>query len=234
MAVGADLEAFGTTGAEEPTTSRSRRPSPRPAPRSQTLDDATLGKWRDIARETAWKDSRATLRAARRALQMARGWREPRLRAGSRRASTAPALPTVRPGSLDRAIRAVNHFVMLSASSRSSPRPPWSSPTASSCATSSTSPTTGRTRPRLPHRRRRPSARRGRAGAARACRHRGGARSASAAREPLLAASSSTILICSPSALLGGADLRAPARGLGGQPALRTPSGGRRCGFPTG
>ena len=22
----------------------------------QTLDDATLGKWRDIARETAWKD----------------------------------------------------------------------------------------------------------------------------------------------------------------------------------
>ena len=55
MAVGADLEAFGTTGAKA-DDEQVEKVFAKAGAKVQTLDDATLGKWRDIARETAWKD----------------------------------------------------------------------------------------------------------------------------------------------------------------------------------
>ena len=55
MAVGSDLEAFGTTGAKA-DDEQVEKVFAKAGAKVQTLDDATLGKWRDIARETAWKD----------------------------------------------------------------------------------------------------------------------------------------------------------------------------------
>jgi len=55
MTVGAELEAFGQAGAKADDTKVEQIFSKAGA-KVQNLDEATLGKWRDIARETAWKD----------------------------------------------------------------------------------------------------------------------------------------------------------------------------------
>jgi TRAP-type C4-dicarboxylate transport system substrate-binding protein len=55
MAVGAELEAFGQAGAKEDDTRVEQIFSKAGAKVSQ-LDDQVLGQWREIARETAWKD----------------------------------------------------------------------------------------------------------------------------------------------------------------------------------
>ncbi|KAB1077368.1 TRAP transporter substrate-binding protein DctP [Methylobacterium soli] len=55
MAVGAELESFGQAGAKADDTKVEEIFSKAGA-KVQNLDEATLGKWRDIARETAWKD----------------------------------------------------------------------------------------------------------------------------------------------------------------------------------
>ncbi|WP_238297207.1 TRAP transporter substrate-binding protein DctP, partial [Methylobacterium soli] len=55
MAVGAELEAFGQAGAKADDTKVEEIFSKAGA-KVQNLDEATLGKWRDIARDTAWKD----------------------------------------------------------------------------------------------------------------------------------------------------------------------------------
>ncbi|MCJ2143101.1 TRAP transporter substrate-binding protein DctP [Methylobacterium sp. E-066] len=55
MAVGAELEAFGQTGAKEDDTRVEQIFSKAGAKVSQ-LDEKSLGQWRELARETAWKD----------------------------------------------------------------------------------------------------------------------------------------------------------------------------------
>jgi len=55
MAVGSDLEAFGTAGAKA-DDEQVEKVFAKAGAKVQTLDDAALGKWRDLARETAWKD----------------------------------------------------------------------------------------------------------------------------------------------------------------------------------
>lgn len=55
MQVGAELEAFGTQGAKADDEAVEKVFSKAGA-KVSTLDEATLGKWRDIARATAWKD----------------------------------------------------------------------------------------------------------------------------------------------------------------------------------
>jgi TRAP-type transport system periplasmic protein len=55
MAVGAELEAFGQAGAKADDT-KVEEVFTKAGAKVQNLDEATLGKWRDIARETAWKD----------------------------------------------------------------------------------------------------------------------------------------------------------------------------------
>ena len=55
MTVGAELEAFGQAGAKADDTKVEQIFSKAGA-KVQNLDEATLGKWREIARETAWKD----------------------------------------------------------------------------------------------------------------------------------------------------------------------------------
>ncbi|MEH3147800.1 MAG: TRAP transporter substrate-binding protein DctP [Methylobacterium frigidaeris] len=55
MAVGAELEAFGQEGARA-DDERVEQVFSRAGAKVETLDEATLGKWRDIARDSAWKD----------------------------------------------------------------------------------------------------------------------------------------------------------------------------------
>ncbi|GJD51182.1 Solute-binding protein [Methylobacterium crusticola] len=55
MAVGAELEGFGQDGAKADDT-RVEQIFAKAGAKVETLDEATLGKWRDIARESAWKD----------------------------------------------------------------------------------------------------------------------------------------------------------------------------------
>lgn len=55
MAVGAELEAFGQDGAKEDDT-RVEQVFGKAGAKVQLLDEKTLGQWRDIARDTAWKD----------------------------------------------------------------------------------------------------------------------------------------------------------------------------------
>ena len=55
MATGAELEAFGTKGAQEDDI-RVEQIFSKAGARIDALDEATVGKWRDIARDTAWKD----------------------------------------------------------------------------------------------------------------------------------------------------------------------------------
>jgi TRAP-type C4-dicarboxylate transport system substrate-binding protein len=55
MAVGTELESFGQTGAKEDDTRVEEIFSKAGAKVSQ-LDEKSLGQWRDLARNTAWKD----------------------------------------------------------------------------------------------------------------------------------------------------------------------------------
>ena len=55
MAVGAELEPFGQSSAKA-DDKRVEDVFAGAGAKVRTLDEATLGKWRDIARETAWKD----------------------------------------------------------------------------------------------------------------------------------------------------------------------------------
>jgi len=55
VAVGAELEAFGKKGAQEDDIEVAKVYEKAGAKISK-LDKATVGKWRDIARDTAWKD----------------------------------------------------------------------------------------------------------------------------------------------------------------------------------
>ncbi|KMO38547.1 TRAP transporter substrate-binding protein DctP [Methylobacterium aquaticum] len=55
MAVGAELEAFGQEGAQADDT-RVEQIFSKAGAKVETLDEATLNRWRDIARESAWKD----------------------------------------------------------------------------------------------------------------------------------------------------------------------------------
>ncbi|GJD83686.1 TRAP transporter substrate-binding protein DctP [Methylobacterium haplocladii] len=55
MAVGAELESFGQDGAKADDT-KVEQVFAKAGAKVQNMDEATLGKWRDIARETAWKD----------------------------------------------------------------------------------------------------------------------------------------------------------------------------------
>ncbi len=55
MAVGAEMEPFGTAGAKEDDV-RVEQVFGRAGAKVATLDEATVGQWRDIAKDTAWKD----------------------------------------------------------------------------------------------------------------------------------------------------------------------------------
>lgn len=55
MATGAELEAFGQSGAKADDT-RVEELFAKAGAKVDQIDEATLGKWRDIARATAWKD----------------------------------------------------------------------------------------------------------------------------------------------------------------------------------
>lgn len=55
MGIGAELEAFGQEGAKADDT-RVEQIFAKAGAKVQPLDEKTLGKWREIARETAWKD----------------------------------------------------------------------------------------------------------------------------------------------------------------------------------
>jgi TRAP-type C4-dicarboxylate transport system substrate-binding protein len=55
MAVGAELEAFGKKGAQDDDVEVAKVYE-RAGAKVSALDTATVGQWRDIARDTAWKD----------------------------------------------------------------------------------------------------------------------------------------------------------------------------------
>ncbi len=55
MAVGAELESFGQAGAKADDT-RVEEVFGKAGAKVQNLDEATLGQWRTLARESAWKD----------------------------------------------------------------------------------------------------------------------------------------------------------------------------------
>lgn len=55
MAVGAELESFGQEGAKADDT-RVEELFAKAGAKVQNLDEPTMGRWRTIARETAWKD----------------------------------------------------------------------------------------------------------------------------------------------------------------------------------
>lgn len=55
MAVGAELESFGQEGAQADDT-RVEQIFGKAGAKVETLDEATLNRWRDIARDSAWKD----------------------------------------------------------------------------------------------------------------------------------------------------------------------------------
>ncbi len=55
VAVGAEMEAFGRKGAQDDDIEVAKVYEKAGA-KVSALDTATVGKWRDIARDTAWKD----------------------------------------------------------------------------------------------------------------------------------------------------------------------------------
>ena len=70
LAVGTELEAYGRK-ARRTTMPKSPRSTKRPAPRSARSMSAIVGKWRDIARDTAWKDYGAKTATAANLLKLA-------------------------------------------------------------------------------------------------------------------------------------------------------------------
>jgi TRAP-type C4-dicarboxylate transport system substrate-binding protein len=70
VAVGAELEAFGKKGAQDDDIEVARVYEKAGAKVSK-LDIATVNKWRDIARDTAWKDYGAKTATAANLLKLA-------------------------------------------------------------------------------------------------------------------------------------------------------------------
>ncbi|MEW6644298.1 MAG: TRAP transporter substrate-binding protein DctP [Pseudomonadota bacterium] len=70
LAVGADMEAFGKTGAQADDTAVAQVYEKAGA-KIADLDAATVAKWRDIARDTAWKDYAAKTATAANLLKLA-------------------------------------------------------------------------------------------------------------------------------------------------------------------
>jgi TRAP-type C4-dicarboxylate transport system substrate-binding protein len=70
MQVGADLESFGTEGAKADDIGV-EKVFEKAGAKVVTMDEAAVGKWRDIARETAWKDYAARSAACAELLKMA-------------------------------------------------------------------------------------------------------------------------------------------------------------------
>jgi TRAP-type C4-dicarboxylate transport system substrate-binding protein len=70
LAVGTELEAFGKQGAQADDTEVAKVYEKAGA-KVATLDLATVNKWRDIARDTAWKDYGAKTKTAANLLKLA-------------------------------------------------------------------------------------------------------------------------------------------------------------------
>lgn len=70
LAVGADMEAFGRQGAQADDVEVARVYEKAGA-KVSALDAATVGKWRDIARDTAWKDYAAKTETAAKLMKLA-------------------------------------------------------------------------------------------------------------------------------------------------------------------
>jgi TRAP-type C4-dicarboxylate transport system substrate-binding protein len=68
--VGAELEAFGKKGAQD-DDAEVAKVYEKAGAKVSVLDAATVGKWRDIARDTAWKDYGAKTAAAANLLKLA-------------------------------------------------------------------------------------------------------------------------------------------------------------------
>src|SRR3954464_13267247 len=72
MAVGAELESFGTAGAKADDEAV-EKVFAKAGARFRALEEPTLGKWRDIARDTAWKDFANRSASCAELLKMAEG-----------------------------------------------------------------------------------------------------------------------------------------------------------------
>ena len=70
LALGTELEAFGRKGAQEDDTEVAKVYAKAGAKVAE-LDAATVGKWRDIARDTAWKDYGAKTAVSAKLLKLA-------------------------------------------------------------------------------------------------------------------------------------------------------------------
>src|SRR4029078_9721495 len=70
LALGVELEAFGRKGAQDDDVEVAKVYEKAGAKVSE-LDAKTVGKWRDIARETAWKDYAAKTPTAAKLLKLA-------------------------------------------------------------------------------------------------------------------------------------------------------------------
>jgi TRAP-type C4-dicarboxylate transport system substrate-binding protein len=70
LAVGTELEAFGKRGAQD-DDAEVANVYQKAGAKVSVLDAATVGKWRDIARDTAWKDYSAKSAAAANLLKLA-------------------------------------------------------------------------------------------------------------------------------------------------------------------
>jgi TRAP-type C4-dicarboxylate transport system substrate-binding protein len=70
LAVGTELEAFGKKGAQDDDIEVAKVYEKAGA-KVSALDVATVGKWRDIARDTAWKDYGAKTATAASLLKLA-------------------------------------------------------------------------------------------------------------------------------------------------------------------
>jgi TRAP-type C4-dicarboxylate transport system substrate-binding protein len=70
LAVGTELEAFGRKGAQDDDVEVAKVYE-KAGGKVSTLDLATVGKWRDIARDTAWKDYAAKTATAANFLKLA-------------------------------------------------------------------------------------------------------------------------------------------------------------------
>ena len=70
LKVGAELEAYGKKGAQDDDVEVAKVYEKAGA-KVSVLDAATVGKWRDIARDTAWKDYAAKTATAANLLKLA-------------------------------------------------------------------------------------------------------------------------------------------------------------------
>jgi TRAP-type C4-dicarboxylate transport system substrate-binding protein len=70
LAVGLELEAYGRTGAQD-DDAEVAKVYEKAGAKVSALDVATVGKWRDIARDTAWKDYAAKTATAANLLKLA-------------------------------------------------------------------------------------------------------------------------------------------------------------------